>query len=304
MGPNYLVRTDPPFTFLGAPCGDGVNPTMAERLRAVESDLRTAHDALASSGETTDDFETWCGLHEAVIGWRSGAGFHASGSAVDLNYSTTPYIVTRTGATLGGEAASADQLGMRSRAAAVYDRAVWFLEGNDAPPADLSIRVHDTIEFTYERFRRVSDALTGYLSWAVSPEHVRVDRPPISGVQDLPDGDDGFLAIPPGELNGDAGSAIDSLAQVLEDEAAATSAYYQMLRDYELVRIPMLFGSPKHPVVATRNPAHGFLDLRAELVVSLVSVGGMRWGACDFGVAESGDVMHFDLGSHAGHVPA
>ncbi|MGW6194642.1 hypothetical protein ACWF0M_00710 [Kribbella sp. NPDC055110] len=309
MAPRYLVRTDPPFTFLGQPCGEGVNPVMAERLEAVEADLRVTHAAQMESGETYDDFETWCGLHEQAIGWRSHAGHHGSGSAVDLNYTTTPYIVTRTGRRLGGEAAAADQQAMRERAAGVYDRAVWFLEGDDAPRADLSIRVTDTIEVAYDRFRRVSDALTGYLSWAVSPEHIRVERPPIPDVQELPDGDERFLAIPPSELNGDAASAIASLAKVLDDEAAATSAYYQMLRDYELVRIPMLFGNPARPVTETRNPAHGFLDLRREVVVSLITVGStsshkMRWGACDFGVEESGDVMHFDLGSDAGYEPA
>lgn len=291
---------DTEFTFLGWRCGAGVNPAFVERLSAVEGALRSIH---AGQG-TNEGFESWCGLREEAIGWRSHAGFHGSGSAVDLNYSTMPYIVTRTGTTLGGEAASAGQQEMRRRAAEVYDRAVWFLEGTEASPADLSIRVHDTIEVTYDRFRRVSDALVGYLSWAVSPAPVRVDRPPIPGVQDLPDGDDAFLQIPPNELNGDAAWAIDSLVQVLEDKALATTSYYQMLRDYELVRIPMLFGNPNNPVTATRNPAHGFLDLRREVVIALVSVGGLRWGASDFGAQESGDIMHFDLGSHAGYGPA
>ncbi|WP_264653279.1 hypothetical protein [Actinoplanes cyaneus] len=39
----------------------------------------------------------------------------------------------------------------------------------------------------------------------------------------------------------------------------------------------------------------GFLDIPRDVVLALVTVGGMRWGASDFGPRESGDIMHFDL---------
>lgn len=38
----------------------------------------------------------------------------------------------------------------------------------------------------------------------------------------------------------------------------------------------------------------GFMDLAKELVVALRDVGGLRWGAVDFGCVYSGDMMHFD----------
>nr|UHY14137.1 hypothetical protein [Verrucosispora sp.] len=64
----------------------------------------------------------------------------------------------------------------------------------------------------------------------------------------------------------------------------------------------MLHGNPARPITATRNPAHGFLQLRKKLVCSLIHVGDAilgtrrtRWGASDFGARESGDVMHFDV---------
>jgi hypothetical protein len=71
--------------------------------------------------------------------------------------------------------------------------------------------------------------------------------------------------------------------------------YYTVLRDYERVRVPMVFGHPSARPGATRNPAAGFLDLRKEMVVAMCDVARLRWGACDFGDT-SGDIMHFDLG--------
>ena len=50
------------------------------------------------------------------------------------------------------------------------------------------------------------------------------------------------------------------------------------------------------------NPVRGFLSLRREVVVTLCDVGRLRWGAGDFG-AESGDMMHFDQGTHDIFVP-
>lgn len=303
MAPAYL--TDDTFTFLGQPMrtGHGVNPVMVEVLQAVEADL------VSASKELT----------EPIIGWRSRAGYHGSGSAVDLNVDQCPYIVTRTGATLGGEAAAAGQQPMRQRAVEVYDRAVEFFSGT-GQRADVSIRVNDTIEVTYDRFRLVSDALVFYLSWAFSSVPIAVNRPPIADVQDLGDGHPEFDRIGDDELARPRGEAIDGIASLFADPDWAAyhqnlpspeAQYYQMLRDYELVRIPMLYGNPAEPVTRTRNPCHGFLQLSRELVCSMINTGNrvldrrskMRWGASDFGAHASGDIMHFDLGSHMGFEP-
>src|SRR5262249_42756474 len=149
---------------------------------------------------------------------------------------------------------------------------------------------------------------------------VVVNRGPIPGVEDLPDGDPAFGQISPSELN-DQSAALDQIRQLFADAGwtsnhaswpytTAEQQYWQMLRDYEEVRTPMLFGNPAQPITKTRNPAHGFLQLRKELAVSMITVGGpalsqqlsnlnlpdskMRWGACDFGPTQSGDIMHFD----------
>jgi len=46
---------------------------------------------------------------------------------------------------------------------------------------------------------------------------------------------------------------------------------------------------------ADRNPLNGFLNLHQDLVYALRQVGGLAWGAIDFGPRASGDIMHFDL---------
>ncbi|MGW2559139.1 hypothetical protein ACWCXB_07800 [Streptomyces sp. NPDC001514] len=316
-------RTDDKFTFLGQPVrpGQWVSSVMAQVLTAVEQDL---WQTWTDQGQPEGGFLAWAGLNEPLIGWRSGHAFHGSGSAVDLNYDQSPYIVTRTGRgtgqILGGEAGTLDAERVRRRAVEVYDRAVSFFTGS-GQPANVSIRVRDSIETTYDRFKLVSDALASYLWWAVSAQPVHIERPPIPDVEYLDAWDSAFEAIGGDERPMRPEDAIAQMEQNLyadsdwlalhPDLPGAEELYWQMLRDYEMVRVPMLFGSPAQPVTVTRNPCRGFLPLRRELVCSLVNVGNkvlagrgrMRWGASDFGPHESGDVMHFDLGGHVGHAP-
>lgn len=301
--------------FLGQTIVGDVNADLGSVLAAVEEDLRTTWRAENPEAAETE-FLAWAGLNEPIIGRRPNAGHHTTGSAVDLNVTTCPYIVTRTGGTLGGEAGTPDAQTRRQAAVDVYDRAVAF-GLSSLSKADVSIRVNDSIEVTYDRFRALSDALMFYFSWAIDATRVRVDRPPIPGVADLPDADQAFGAIT--EVAWSAEEGIDALRTLFADAGwqaehpgwplTEDEQYWQILRDFELVRTPMLFGSAGAPVLATRNPAHGFLQLRRELVCSMIRIGDqvvgggqrtMRWGASDFGSAESGDVMHFDLGAASG----
>lgn len=306
MAPNLVD-----FTFGGQPCRGGVSQKMTERLSAVEARLR---DIWVESGYS-ESFEKWCGFHEPHVGYRHGAGHHGTGSAVDINVSTNPYFVTRTGATFGGEAAASDQIDMRRRAVEACDRAVQFVLGSNHH-ADLSIRVNDTIEVTYDRFATVSNCLVEYFGYVFSDHLIVINRPPIPLVHELFDGDPAFDQISGlelGSVGADKGAdgearkrAFGHLEQVMSERRwrdvhpgwlQPEQQYWQILRDYELVRIPMLHGNPSQPVERTRNPARGIVDLRREVVIELVRTGRMRWGASDFGARQSGDVMHFDLGA-------
>lgn len=220
--------------------------------------------------------------------YRHGAGFHGSGSALDINTSLCPYIVTRSGGVAGGEAAGASLKQQRQAALDVYDRAVSSAAGAEAQ-ADVGIRrAGEATGDVYDRFGQVSDALKSYLGKAFKADLRSINRPPVTDVENAAD-DDVLAAIPETErLDKDAAVA------VLGDEAL----YFRILRDYELVRVPFVIGNPSASPASTRNPARGFVNIRREVVVSLCDVGKLRWGVCDFGAAQSGDVMHFDMNSN------
>lgn len=308
MPPEFLVSG---YTFLGQPFQNDrtLNPEMIRRLDAVAEKLAALH---AESG-STDPLEVWCGVREPHIGWRPGNHRHGSGSAIDINVSLNPYIVTRTGGTYGGEAAAHDQQEMRQRAAEVYDRAVAFT-WTGADTADVSIRLHDSIEVTYDRFAVVSESLKTYLGAVFHSGPSVIRRAPVPDVQNLPDGDPGFAAIPAAELLHDTPeTAVASLASLMDSEAwradhggwpyTPEQQYWQLLRDFELVRTPMLHGDPRKPITSTRNPAKGFLHLGRDLVCELVRTGELLWGASDLGAGESGDVMHFHIANDQDYYP-
>lgn len=310
-------------TFLGMAVQGGVDNEMKRRLDAVEEDLRSAY---ATSGESVG-FETWCGLRQRPGGFHAG-GYHGQGIAIDLNYDTNPYIATRTGSTFGGEAGFIGGSVGRALAVDVYDRAVSFTF-SETDVADVSIRVNDSIEVTYDRFRFASDCLGYYLSHVFQwgDDRVWISRAPISQAQELADDDPAFAAISEGR-HGERwpySDAIQALTDTMESLGAGQvtrrfdvtdprpawrethpnwpwsspeQQYWQILRDYEVVRAPMLQGNASLPVTRTRNPANGFLDLPRHLVLSMVTTGRMWWGASDFGAGASGDMMHFDFGDH------
>lgn len=298
--PDYLVTP----TFLGRATGKGVNPQMAERLAAVEADLQAQYDALTPD-EQGDSFITWCGLHEATGGWRHDAGYHASGSAVDLNVTTCPYIPTRTNGVPGGEAGAAPDV--LAAAVSVYDRAVRCFEGSlDAAPADVGDRRDgEDTGSVWDRFSDTSGALVYYLAFAVKSDLIRIDRTPVKDPENA--STDALDRIPVAE-RWDKETGLGMVQEFLgghEDwDQDAETLYYRILRDYELVRIPMEYGTPSRSPGHTRNPARGFLDLPRWLVVSMHDSGGLRWGAADFHGGRSGDVQHFDLNGHAGYPPA
>lgn len=313
--PNYLKQ----HTFLGKSCGHGVNQVMKDRLILVERHMEGLYNQLPSdqrinplTGDPAPTYIEWCGLRESTGGWRSGSSTskHASGSAVDVNYTRTPYIVTRTGGTLGGERAGNSLVTERQHTVQVFDRATQFMESS-ADSANVSQRAAgETTANVYGRFRRTSDNLADYLQFAFHSGRPRIDRAPVPDPENATEAD--LLRLIPLSERLEQATAVAGLTTFMADPQFATDhpnwpydatqQYFRILRDYEMVRIPMLYGNPSASPAATRNPANGFLDLRQELVEAMHDVGGLRWGAADLG-GESGDMHHFDLGSHGGFTP-
>jgi hypothetical protein len=285
-------------------CGrsiSSITPQLVRRLAGVEANLTVTFDGLPESlrrtpqGTPARNVREWIGLTEGIVGFYQSSGKHGRGEAIDLEYSLNPYIVTRTGATLGGERGGADLLEIRRYAISACDRAMCWVHGRDAT-ADLSAsRRNETAERVWDRFSLVSQSLFSYFGLAFLAGEKTIFRKP------LPQWGSGpvahFEAIPTREKR----SNTEALARIERSrrtdwQLGPEETLLQVLRDYEAVRIPMVRGVPTLRPERTRNPARGFLTLPRMLVVALRDFGKLRWGACDFGPAESGDIMHFDLG--------
>ncbi len=247
--------------FLG--CSARVAPRLASVLAKVEDALHAEWVRVQvglPGAVPTQTFAEWHGVR-GVGGYRARAGWHGKGLAVDLNYSTNGYAVCRTrckrGVILGGEAAGASIPGAREAFAAACDRACVALDGQ---PADLSARKPgESTGAVWDRWHRVSEAVRAYLR----PYYLAAD------------------ALDAGEADVIPGAVVPA----------------QVRADYDALRVPLVVGQPlPHPRV-TRNPARGLMDLPRHTVVALCDAGGLRAGLCDFGPAESGDIMHFDTAS-------
>ena len=325
MPPPYLISG----SFLGRSLAPGVNPIMLGLLTTVEVTLQTQFSALPqdrkidpNTGQPTTTVAGWSGLRENPGTWRGHAHFHSSGSAIDLDTSRNPYIATRTfsasGAPVfGGERpTNANPLtpaqldSIRAPAVAVYDRAMQFMR-NPLQSADVGARrPGESTDSCFDRFALVSELLGSYLAFACKSDLDRIPRQPVANVESvattLLDG------LPSAERK-DKASAVSDLNNFMTSTAfmvthplwplTPAQQYYRILRDYELVRIPMVFGSPSVSPNPTRNPVRGFLTLRREIVIAMCDVARLRWGACDLG-GESGDMMHFDQGTHGLFVPS
>ena len=317
--PGYLVQ----HTFCGKGVGVGINPVMKERLEKAEAHIRDIVwpalpkeekiDRTSDTGAETDDYRKWLGI-TSVGSWKPGS-FHQSGSAVDISPNQGPYIATRTEeggkTTYGGEAAGAGLQAERKRSVEVMDRAVQWTIGT-GQKADVSARKSgETTGQVYDRMKSASDSLSVWMMQAIPHNKpAMVNRAPIPDVHDASKVSDADLLdkIKEGERLPMA-TGVQLIKEEIERDSfkqthpggwpmTPEATYYQVLRDYEMVRIPMVSGQPSASPATTRNPVHGFIHHRKQLVEALVDVGKLRWGACDLGAGSSGDTHHFDLGFH------
>jgi hypothetical protein len=302
--PTNLVN----HTFLDR--GVEVDPTMRDRLRAVQDHLQTQYDALPAASRPAS-LREYAGLN-TIGGWRESTSQHGTGRAVDVNAQAQPYIATRTSVggttTYGGEEGGATDAtrALRRPAVEVYDRAVAFVRTNpyDDDVADVANRrTGESATDAYRRFAYVSESLAAYLSLALHATLTRIDRAPVNDPENVAEA--ALLAAIPLTERKDETTAVADIQALMDDifwqslhpayPLTAREQYIRILRDYEIVRRPMQHGAPSTSPASTRNPARGFLHMPEHFVVAMMDVGRLRWGACEFSERSNGDVHHFDL---------
>lgn len=246
--------------FLGCSCR--VAPKLAAILARVEDSLHAewqrAQLALPG-GSPTQTFAEWHGIR-GVGGYRKAAGWHGKALAVDLNVSTNGYAITRT--VVGGRAIlGGERAGAKlPRVRARFYEACERACAAAGVPCDLSARYKgESTGAMWDRWHAVSEAVRAY----VGPYYETHDAL-----------DNGAADVRPGVV---------VPAQVADD--------------YEALRVPLVVGGPSLHPSSMRNPARCVMDIPRAVAVALCDVGGMRWGAGDFGPSESGDLMHFDTAS-------
>jgi hypothetical protein len=272
-------------------CTTTVDRDFARILLRADAVLREQYtDAMLAlpPGAPQPSYAEWHGVR-GVGGHRAGGGWHGKGRAVDLNYTSNPYIATRHGKSFGGEAAGAG-LKVRRPAVEVYDRACMARWGR---PADVTGRkAGESTGEAWDRFETVSLALQAYFAPYFRRESRLIERRPVEG-----------YATAPAE-------AFEPMVDHSELAVPLAAVPFQILRDFEAVRIPTVVGAPSKRPGVTRNPARGIMDLPRHTVVAVCDLGGraLRWGMIDFGDAdaadagergENGDGMHVDAGTRA-----
>jgi hypothetical protein len=300
---NADANTDPnaskPEVFCDVPVSAGpCGSDMMGRLRLVEAALR-------DQWPRDQNFSDWHG----IVNVNGHRGRLPRGKAVDLNLDTNPYIVTRTGSTFGGENdGEVLSQSRRARVAEAFDRAMSF--GGPGRTADIRTRrPGESTTDVYLRFRSVSRSLMSYMSFAILPSGPSLVFRHVVPDAENADYDALLVAIPtdgPLAERWDVDTAVQELTDFLTRFPvslpfpfvgidAFRAWHAQILRDYEVIRLPLVSGPSSSDPKKTRNPVNGFMDLRREVVEAMCdsAIGNLKWGACDLGDGESGDMMHF-----------
>ncbi|WP_394849744.1 hypothetical protein LZC95_20105 [Pendulispora brunnea] len=357
------------FNFLGRPFASGVNDELLQRLLVVQKkmyDLAKVELEKPDKDLTQEEFTAWVwlgqnpvwldkGAIEAHVGFRNGDGFHASGSAVDINLLFNPYIALRKGDQYGGEGHTipdslkfrkmreldqkkelpADDNDLRALLVAkkqvakaleaqasrdiltrlvwkpgvdVYDRAYSLYYGT---PADVKDDPKGTaIEDTVKRFQRVHFALMLYFGYVFQRTKQRTFDEFSALFLASYDGNNGIHP----EASGPGGKGLLSEAMAGDQDGTLHAMYDQIVRDRDNIRLVTVVGKvtitddgkdgiATLPGGTQRDPTRGIMNLRGELIVELVQTAKLRWGGVMFGAVGtygSGDMMHFDLGTHLG----
>lgn len=266
--------------WLGQRFSNGIHLVLARKLRQAEALLLAQRAYLGMTGV---QLGTALGITEGHKGARPTArtaSMHTYGLAVDVEYMHNPWILGRhiDGGSTPSPAGEVTRDANQSMSLAL-GRAALLVHGeiitmNSRYLSGLSAGTAGT---AWDDLNRRDTALRVYLALAGDVPGARVlvvAHRTVTGV------------IRSGETDDDAAgrwarSAADDLALL---RLGAVTRQNARGNDESVARSNF----------TGRDPRLGFLSLHRDLVVALRDGAGLAWGAVDFGVSESGDVMHFD----------
>jgi hypothetical protein len=200
-------------------------------------------------------------------------GLHQFGLAVDLDSGTNPYVMHEAG-----------EKPLDRKLAPVYHRIALVMLGHPSTIPDGP--------WSYDAYASESDAMRRYFALGSDPAALRTQL-------DASHLDDAQLAR---VFNGPAPEPADrpaALRALIDADRAQLSAAPEPnleAKPDKNGKRPMM-DSPFDPAKGHPDPGRGFLTIRKEIVLAFKEADpAMRWGGTDFG-AETGDLMHFDLGA-------
>jgi len=298
-------------TFIGHSVKDGVHSIMAEALGRTEAALKVklgdaladpdAQRTLATKGVTDNSpasLGKWLGIRQPHTGWRGGKaqGYHRYGLAIDINRDLNAWHAVRTGQHIGGEGTALEKASFDRQALVIIDRANLFMRKSraelqavdkglaDRPGAAeaVALKSGDASKAVAEYFQLVFVGDDALLQW---------DARAVDGVK---------LPSNLTELSEEkAIHNIDGIIQSIHGGAwARTSAVMreQIRKDLFPLARQMSKDTMSAAPKQTKNPTNGFFNIDAKLAEALAQAGRLVWGACELGVSQSGDAMHFDTG--------
>jgi subtilisin family serine protease len=262
---------------------NGMHVILARRLRQAEAWLlaQPSYQGLTPAG-----LGYILGIDEEHKGARPSAAtasMHTYGLAVDIRYSSNPWIVGQHVDRSGGTPSPAGQVTQQANRhmGEVIGRAALLIDGERISFDGHYLHGLRTLPSgaVWDDLHRRDAAFRRYLSV----------------------GDDSVQALQLVEARRAAG-VTGVVGSGESPEAAARRWQEQAAADLAALRAGSVHrhnGRGHEVAVAQsnfvgRDPCNGFLNLARDLVVALREVAGLAWGAVDFGENESGDVMHFD----------
>ena len=301
----------------------GVTAELRTFLVAAQRDIFQGYAARqAQRGEqvTQKGFVDYCGVIGQHKAFQPRDGKHKKGAAIDIDPKFNPWTVTglksdttphsgetpsnfRTGGDTGPNRTFLN--GMRKAAMVAYENALDFTFGSSA--MDMKFRdltASDPSEDIFERYDRVNRALRLYMNCGfqatTNNSIARTANPQPRSLDGIRD------AI----LNAMEGGLFERAELPFSpfDPAALTTFQSQVAADHAAMRKVCIYNSwtldkGVQTFTNSRDPCYGIMSHRRHVVKCLLDVRvnnkRLRWGAVHLGGDQSGDMMHFDLGSLA-----